>query len=252
MRAVERTLAVLRALAERGGLTALELSRATAIPRPAVYRILAALGDEGFVRRHAGDNRFRLTALIQSIGSGFREEDALSSAAFPVLRDLCRQVIWPVDFAIVQGGAVILRDTTRAISPMVIDRAAVGWHLPILPTALGRAYLAFCPGHGREAILDLLRRSGNPWDGDARNRHAVARLVAETRRRGYAVRYKSAFMPEIGSVAIPLQGEDRIHGSIGITFIASATSPGEIAAAHLDALRDAARAIVGALADARG
>ena len=49
-------------------------------------------------------------------------------------------------------------------------RPQPGARAPLLLSALGRAYLAFCSGDERERVLPALRLSTNPLDAAAKDR----------------------------------------------------------------------------------
>lgn len=242
-RSAIRALTVLRALNDLGSSTALGLSRETAIPRPAVYRLLDALCTSGYVQRHPADERYRVTHLVRRLSDGFRTEDWVAEIGGPEINKLRQQVVWPTDLATFANDAMYLRETSRLHSPFKIDTSTVGERLPMLVTSAGRAYLAFCPKVERETILGNLARSSDPLDRRARDRRYVARIIRQTLSKGYAWRDGEEFMPRTASISVPIMNAERVLATIAITFISSATRPAAVAARHLGALRETARAI---------
>ena len=83
-------------------------------------------------------------------------------------------------------------------------------------TAIGRAYLAFCSDTEREAIVRNLAATDTPEGPFARKRHAVDRLVAETRKRGYGAR-EGGILPQTGSIAVPVMWRGRVIACINCT-----------------------------------
>lgn len=73
----DRTLSVLRAPNEHNGSSVSELSTATSISRPALYRILDSLCVQGYVRRRRDGERYELTPLVRSLSDGFKDEGFL-------------------------------------------------------------------------------------------------------------------------------------------------------------------------------
>ncbi|EES26246.1 putative transcriptional regulator, IclR family [Burkholderia pseudomallei 1106b] len=59
-------------------------------------------------------------------------------------------------------------------SYFMVNRDKLDYEINILRSAVGRAYLAFCPDDEREEILEALRRSQRPGDELASNRRYVA------------------------------------------------------------------------------
>jgi len=247
LRGTLRALSVLRALNRENGATIVQLHAATKIPRPSLYRLITTLCRAGYVRRTA-DQTFRLTYLVRTLSDGLRDEEIVQEVAGPILDELQRDVIWPTDLATFLNYAMYLRQTTRRHSPLTLDRATVGWKLPMLHTALGRAYIAYCPRAECEAILDALERSNDSMNAIAKDRAAVDKIIRETRSNGYGSRFK-AITAKTGSIAIPLTFEDRVVACIGITFIASALTPAEAAARYLKQLKAAGLRIESAYAD---
>jgi IclR family mhp operon transcriptional activator len=236
-----RTLEVLRVLNTHNRATVTELSAVTKISRPALYRILDVLLMGGYVLRNERGG-YELTHLVRQLSDGFKDEDWIAEAAVPALDALQRRVMWPTDLGLYSNYALYLRTTTRRSSPLVIDRGSVGFRLPLLGTAMGLAYISFCPPGEREEILGALRKSDWPYDEVARNQKRVTQLIAKTQNDGYGSRYRE-IVHETGSIAVPIRFEDRVHASIGITFFAATFTPAEAAAKYLDDLKAAAQEI---------
>ena len=74
IRAVARALNLLDAMNERQPCSLAELHHATGLPKPTVFRILATLEAEGYVRSEGALGQYRLTARI---GISYRTEGRL-------------------------------------------------------------------------------------------------------------------------------------------------------------------------------
>lgn len=242
MRGVARTLTVLAALNRQNGATVTQLAAATAISRPALYRVLETLCHLGYVARRRDRDTYELTPLVHSLSDGFKDEDWVRIEAMPVIAQLQQQVIWPTDLSTFQGNAMYLRETTRGNSPMTIDRITVGLRLPMLRSAAGRAYLAWCPAPEQQLILSNLRVAGPGGDPRAHDEQWIRSLIANTRRRGYGERQEEAF-EGTGAIAIPIRHGGRVMACLSITFIASVLTPQQAARRHLQQLRAAAARI---------
>jgi IclR family transcriptional regulator, mhp operon transcriptional activator len=245
-RGVLRTLATLRALNERGEATVSELSRGTQIPRPSLYRILDTLGSAGYVRKREERDVYELTPLVRSLSEGFRDETWVRELARPIMLALQQDIVWPTDLSTFFGNAMYLRETTRPRSPLTIDTVSPGMRLPMLHSATGRAYLAFCSDEERRIIVETLARSSAPDDAGARDKRFVAQLVASTRRAGYGTKV-GEWLPKIGSIALPVFARSRIVCCLNITFIASALTSSDAATRYLPKLRAAAAELGGKL-----
>jgi len=242
MRGPLRTITVLRALNVRNGSTVAELSAATGISRPALYRILETLRTAGYVSINLRQQRYCLTMLVRTLAEGFSDEDWVTQVARPVLSALQRKVLWPVDLGTFMNNAMWIRETTRQSSPLTIDRGVVGLRFPMLQGATGRAYLAFCPDNERRQILSNLSRCPEPGNEILERPTELNALLARTREQGYGQRYGEQ-PTETGAIAVPVVLGERVIGCINMTFIASALRPDEAARQHLAAMVRSAKKI---------
>ncbi len=242
MRGPLRTITVLRALNVRNGATVAELSTATGISRPALYRILETLRTAGYVSVNLRQQRYCLTMLVRTLAEGFSDEDWVTQVARPVLSALQRKVLWPVDLGTFMNNAMWIRETTRQSSPLTIDRGVVGLRFPMLQGATGRAYLAFCPENERKQILANLSRCPEPGNDMLERPGELSALLDRTREQGYGQRYGEQ-PTETGAIAVPIFLGERVIGCINMTFIASALRPEEAARQHLAAMVRSAKKI---------
>jgi IclR family mhp operon transcriptional activator len=248
-RGTSRTLVVLRSLNADNGASITQLSRSTQISRTALYRILQALVDTGYVQKRGDDGGYFLTSLVQGLSDGFKDEYWITEIAIPVLGDLQRRVVWPTDLGVLRNGSIKLAATTRRHSPLVIDRGLVGVEMPLLRTALGMAYLAYASPAERDTLLAYLAKRPNTPDSElARNHDEIIKTLKQVRRQGYSHRYGDSYaqvkypdlVAENATIAVPITVNKYSIASLGITFIASALTIQEAIARHLHDLKAAA------------
>jgi IclR family transcriptional regulator, mhp operon transcriptional activator len=228
MRAVLRTLTVLRALNVRNGATVLELSRTTGISRAALYRVLETLREAGYIALDLSGRHYCLTLMVRCLAEGFAEEDWVTQVSRPALKALQKKVLWPVDLGTFMDSAMWIRETTRPQSTLTMDRGTVGIRFPMLNAATGRAYLAFCPDDEREQILSNLARAREPGCELLANRASFDRKLAQTRARGYGIRFGEPPL-DSGAIAVPILSQDRVLGCVNLTFARKSMSPAEAA-----------------------
>ena len=184
VRALARGLEVFKALQQQPAASLQDLHRDTGLSKPTLLRILKTLEEGGMARRSLGDGRYRVSANVRFFGRDLGEHDAIAEQAAPELDRLCRELLWPSDIAVYKDGAMEILETSRPQTPFLVNRGRMGYRVHMLMSAVGCAYLAFCPAGEREEILARLRHSDDPYDRKARNRAAVAAELAECRRRG--------------------------------------------------------------------
>ena len=65
VRAIQRGLAVLRAVSEYGPITIADLVERCGFPQPTMVRILETLIAEGYIYRVAGEPKYRVTGRVE-------------------------------------------------------------------------------------------------------------------------------------------------------------------------------------------
>jgi IclR family transcriptional regulator, mhp operon transcriptional activator len=221
IRALIRGLDALTVLNLRNGATVSEIAHEIHLPRTTVYRILETLCNAGFVFRDAADDRYRLTIRVRSLSDGFDDEAWVTQIAKPLIEDLGREIVWPVSIATVLGTNLIVRETNS--TPLAVERYSAGYRTPLLASAGGRVFLSFCSAPQREALIEILARSGKEEDRLARPpRTDLMRLLAEIKAQGYAVTSRTRRLVEEISVSVPVLLDDRILACLTTRFAASA------------------------------
>ncbi|MGV8989498.1 MAG: hypothetical protein ACOH2H_25075 [Cypionkella sp.] len=128
------------------------------------HRLLETLEEAGYVVSSGSASLVRVTRLAESLGDGSAPTSELCQAAVPLFAEYGARLVWPLDLTVYDNAAMVIQETTHGRSPLSIDRAIIGYRLPVLRTSAGRAYLAFCSAEERALILDHLRRLGDPAD----------------------------------------------------------------------------------------
>ena len=185
VRALRRGLAILDILARHGPGRLSDVARKAQIPKSTTRRMLSALENAGYVRRTLGDDLFRsnIAAPGQSVSPPNRSAGRIVHAARPVLEALSKEVVWPSDVFVRDGLELQVIETTRPLTPLLVNRNQIGERVDMVTTAVGRAYLAYCPEAERREVLQGLGVSRRDLDT-----LGLAAIIEETRRVGFAVR----------------------------------------------------------------
>jgi len=244
VRALERGLDILRAVNASGGIRAGALASKIGLPRPTVYRLLETLEELGYVERGASNDLFRVTRRALSLGDGYDASILVAQAAGPILLDLGKRFVWPFDLSVYESAAMVIQETTHALSPLSIDRGMTGRRLPMLRTSAGRAYLAWCGEQERSVVLRHLVRLDEPEDRPFLEPRALDRMLAETRARGHATRDGGEFNAKTASVAVPIVRDATIIGCLSVIWIRTAMAIDEAKSQFVAPLKDAAAQIV--------
>ena len=150
---VRRSFAVLEALSRRRASTLSVLVDETALPRPTVVRLLHTLAALGYAQRISRQQGYRLTDRVLGLSGSIRFVDHLVDAALPHMSRFTSEHGWPLYLATLSYGAITIRHSTAPESPMSFEGAGLNTRRSVLQSALGRAWLAFCPADERRSIL---------------------------------------------------------------------------------------------------
>ena len=238
IRALMRGLDALQQLNRHNGATVTDIAKTVGLPRTTAYRVLETLCVSGYAIRDPSDDRYRLTTKVRSLSDGYDDEFWVQEIANPMLNKLADEVVWPLAISTLSGMSMLVRETTDRDSPLALERYSAGLRVPILGSASGRVYLAFCSDEQREVLIDTLQRSDQPEDKIARNRQLVTRILLEVQRNGYAI-FDNPSMAEI-SMAVPLYVKSNVIGGVVVRFIRSAMTPDQAVEKNLTFMQNTA------------
>jgi len=242
-----RGLEILRTLNRLGGKAGVgRVHAATKIPKPTIVRLFETLIHAGYVSRDDVDRTYVLTAKTMSLCEGFRAFDDLLAHSRP-LHEVARQrLVWPSDLAVLDSNEMAIIDTSRKPESLWFNRT-VGSRVPVLVTALGRAFLAFMDADEQERVLDDLAASRQRFDKLARDKGAVRALLDETRERGFATANQE-FMDQTRAVAYPIWAQGKVIASTNVIVIAEAMSLNDVIQKYGPVLKELTQEIERSLA----
>ncbi len=198
--ALARGMALLASFrAERPLLTNADLAKACGLPRSSVSRLTHTLVKLGYLEYETQSCAYRLGPKVLSLSYAMSGGMLLRSLAAPYLQILAEESKSHVALATCEDFSMLLLDVvsydeTRA-QPM-----AVGSHMTLDTTAMGRAYMASCSQAERGRIIDHLLQRG-------RRRPALEQVVAlaqqEYEAHGYCTSMH-AWRDGVNGVAVPL------------------------------------------------
>jgi len=256
IKSLERGLRVLQALHMQPDSALHDLFLLTRISKPSLLRILHTLEHSGVITRRLADGSYRIGSTLTRSPSRRGQRDRIAEAAAPILERLCQRVSWPSDLMVPAGDHMEIVETNRTLSPFLLQQERVGLPVNWLMSAVGRAYLAFCPGRERQRIVDLLRASSKPEDHLARNPERLNMILAETRARRYGTRDPAHVGGYYGgpphadgllAIAVPIRDGGRTLGAINMLWLRPAFTIEAFAARYLLELESTAAEIVTAL-----
>lgn len=247
VRSVSRALDLLRLMNRRAHWNLHSLHRAALLPKPTVYRLLSTLRQAGYVQTEPGTGNYRLTARVAELAAGYTERSLLIDVGGPIALGVTRRIRWPLAIGTLDENVVVVRYSTMPASPLAVHSTTLGHRLGLLESAMGFAYLAFCPDAERAILLEVLR-DAVPRKAMPDEKWIDAQLTL-TRRRGYGLR-----LPQPGgnsaTLAVPVPGEEEVLGVLSMTTFGRSMTSATIAR-HVPVLQQTARDIGLAVREAK-
>lgn len=245
IRSITRSIAALKAINRSGSLSMMEIAKASEVPYPTACRIVQTLLYEGLIEQEPSRKRYRATAMVQTLATGFQHDDLLVNTARPHIVALTTRLGWPVSIAIRVGREMMLRDSTHSNSSLTFEHYYPGFTLPILDSASGKVSMAFAPDEERDMILRFMRVSQDI----NLNYLATAEVsldVERIRADGYAVQGRNHFNLTPGktsSIAVPIFRNGHFEAAMTMVFFVAAMKLSNALELYLDDLKATAAAI---------
>lgn len=216
---------MLQAVNRGRSLSMMEICRTSRVPYPTACRIVQTLLHEGMIEREPARKRYRATALVQSLASGFHDEDQLVSTAHPHIVALCEKLLWPISLTSRVGPHMMVRDSTHAMTSLTLNNYYPGFTLPLMECSTGQVYMAFCSDAQREHILDGLKQIDGSAERMASLLLANDSLLTQIRAQGFATFARNLYTDNPGktsSIAVPIFKDGQVAGAIALIFFAVA------------------------------
>jgi IclR family mhp operon transcriptional activator len=238
---VTRALAVLEALNRRPATQLRILHADTGLPKATLVRLLRALRAAGYVEQVSSALGYRVTARVVQLSAGVRFRDRVVDAAVEPMRRFTRQHRWPLYLGTLDGGAIQVRHSSIADSPLSTEPAATYRSFPILSSAMGHVWLAFCPDAERSMIVRGLATSTCAENAPAREPRTLLALLRSVRRHGYALTPpdRSRYL----GLAVPVMHDGAVLACLSLRFLRRAVSVDEAVGRYLGDLKRIAHEI---------
>lgn len=151
---VARTLDILEVVAGRGGATAKEISGATGLPLPTVYRLVRELLDGEYLVHIRDDQRFELGYKLHALGVSLHEQVGVSRTVRAEIAALHQQLGVAAYLAVHRGSQIVVAFTADGPDCPRLPPLEFGYHEAAHATALGKILLANMEPEERLLHLD--------------------------------------------------------------------------------------------------
>lgn len=240
--ALARGLAILRAYQlDQTLLGNIEIAKITGLPKPTVSRLTFTLTQLGYLRYREEFGKYELAAGVVGLAYPYLATRALPSIARPLMVQLAAQTHTNIGLGVHENLSVLyLEYALGERNPN--RRQRVGFRVPLIRTAMGRACIAALDGRERERLYaQLSQHYPDEW---ADLHLQLDDAVAQVEARGYCIAART-FQQNTISVAVPfLDNDGRTVMAFNSQGAASAQTPAVLAknGKRLLALADQVRA----------
>lgn len=209
-------LAVIMAFEGRNrDLSISEIAERVGVNRTVTRRLVRTLEQLGFVSRDRG--RYQLTPRVLRLTRGFLEGRSIPQVVQPVLRSTSQEIGESVSFAMLDGEEAVYVAHAFVPNRFSLNMVTVGSRVPLAPTAVGRAILAFLDDEARHAVLD--RTDLTAYTPSTKvERRTLEGLLGEIRSTGHCLS-DSEYVEGVSSLAVPVMGQgERVAGALSMIF----------------------------------
>lgn len=213
VRAVDRSLRIVRALQESSGATVTEVSKRVDLPKSTVYNHIQTLKENGYLVKEGEEYRLGLRFLEH--GGHTRNRMNVFQVAKPEIEALADDLGELVNLTTEEHGKGVYLYQERGEDAITLD-SYVGKRQYLHSTAFGKAMLAFMSGSRVDSILDrhgMPTRTGRTI-GDREELLAELRTIREN---GYAADDEES-LQGLRCVAAPiLTQSDDVLGAVSVS-----------------------------------
>jgi len=201
---LSKGLSVLEALAKAGRpLKVSELSAMLDVPRGTIYRLIAPLEAEGYVRRNESTREYYLWLKLLQLGEKVRNSLEVRTLAYSRMVELRDQVGLAVHLVMRDGDEAVYIEKVESNRPVRLF-TQIGRRVPLHVTACPRALLAFWPDDEIEMYIARTEMIAFTTRTVA-DAQTLWTKIREIRQNGYSIAF-GELEPETTAIAVPING----------------------------------------------
>jgi IclR family acetate operon transcriptional repressor len=207
VRVIERTMRILRTLAEAPGMMTLtELSLAVGLHKSTVLRFLRTMEQGDFVASGPGGKGWRPGPVFLDIRARAIARHDLADIARPLMEEACRLTGETVQLAILPDSSIVYLAKVEPLDPPLRINTQVGARRPIHCTGLGKVLAAY---RDRADVDRILAEAGLPafTSRTITTSAALHAELARVRLNSYAIDDRE-YNDLVSCVAAPIRNAD--------------------------------------------
>lgn len=221
---IERTLAILEIVAERGGASAREVSDALGYPIPTVYRLMQSLVKNDYLVHLRTEHRFELGFKLDRLGVSLHRQVGVPRPVRAEIAGLHDRAEAAAYFAVYRGADVVVAYVVDSPAHPRLTPLSFGFHEAAHATAFGKVMLA---GMRSEHVTQYMDVHGMPrlTPETMVSRAELEQHLEVVAQRGVAWE-REEFVPGMTCAAIGIRsGAGMIVGSVAISVPSTEITP---------------------------
>lgn len=197
VRSVERALHLLKCFSfDRKRMSLAELSTASGLPKPTVFRLLVPLEQYHFIKRDEKSQTYSLGIELFQLGQIVQSDLELRRVALPVMEELCEKTGETININILQGKERVCIEKIEGKHGLR-QFVEVGKSMTLFRGASGKVLLAFLP---KEHQLEIIKDAEEYLGTDVA---ALRSRLEQIKSDGYAVSYDERVLGA-AAVSVPI------------------------------------------------
>lgn len=209
-------LAVIRAFdGKERSISMTEIAERAGLNRAVTRRLVRTLEQLGYISFDRG--RYELTPRVLGLAKGFLEGRGIPQIVQPTLRKASDEIGESVSFSMLDGNETVYIAHSFAPARFTLNMVTVGSRVPLLPTAVGRAILAYLDEEQQNEIIRGSQLSPHT-DKTETDPEKLLAILADIKAKGYSYA-ESEYVKGVSSLAAPVLGASaKVTGAVSIIF----------------------------------
>ncbi|WP_160118909.1 IclR family transcriptional regulator [Bradyrhizobium vignae] len=210
---IEKAITVLNSFSrERPLLTHAAITKLTGLDKSAAQRFLYTLHQLGLLRKHEDTKQYSLSPRLLEFAYAYTYSDGLIERAQPFLVEAHEKTGETVNLNVLEGTDVLL--VSRIPSQQLVTmNIQVGFRMPALYSAAGRAIVARLPAKQRDHVIGTTKYQ-KYTDEAISSPKEMRGLIEKVAKEGYVLSQSQFFKGDISVGVAIVDGSDAVLGGL--------------------------------------
>ena len=192
-----------------------DVAKAVGIPTGSASRYIRTLYDMGYVDQETSTRRYHLSTKAFKLGAHLLSSMDLRSRILPSMVEMTEKWNVTSQCAILDGTDIVYIERIKALNVVNLD-LAVGSHLPVDCTAMGRAILAHMDSDEAAQLVEKIDfMSHTPYT--ITDRKEFMAELSRTKARGYAINTEELALG-LETLAAPILNGKGVEAAFGVSY----------------------------------